>query len=284
MIASQIGKDSCISSLVLGIPGEKPATFSEDGYGNVYLNNISFSGPKSAVTKEKNPADLFKRLVTCPAGAARLGPGGQHPESGAGRAGELRAQRDGVGQGRGGEAAEVRGPGRSPAHAGVLQLDLRAGAEVPHAHWAARAWPHPGPRRRRQRQLRDAQPRDRRSRHHAEGRLHGDVRPAGDRLQVQPHQGEQPDAGRRVLPPQLRRPGHHRQLHPRPVARGDQRQGGRPPALGVDHHPLLRADRPAAAADGRGQRGQRHHCWTTPSSTSAANTATATPTSSPTSR
>jgi hypothetical protein len=79
VIASQIGKDTCISSLVLGIPGEKPATFSEDGYGNVYLNNISFSGPKSAVTKEKNPADLFKRLVTCPAGPAGSGQAGNIP-------------------------------------------------------------------------------------------------------------------------------------------------------------------------------------------------------------
>jgi hypothetical protein len=79
VIASQIGKDSCISSLVLGIPGERPATFAEDGYGNVYLNNISFSGPKSAVTKEKNPADLFKRLVTCPAGAPGSGQAGNIP-------------------------------------------------------------------------------------------------------------------------------------------------------------------------------------------------------------
>ena len=79
VIASQIGKDSCISSLVLGIPGERPATFAEDGYGNVYLNNISFSGPRSAVTKEKNPADLFKRLVTCPAGAPGSGQAGNIP-------------------------------------------------------------------------------------------------------------------------------------------------------------------------------------------------------------
>ena len=79
VIAQQIGKDSCISSLVLGIPGEKPATFAEDGYGNVYLNNISFTGPKSAVTKEKNPADLFKRLVTCPAGAPGSGQAGNIP-------------------------------------------------------------------------------------------------------------------------------------------------------------------------------------------------------------
>jgi hypothetical protein len=79
VIASQIGKDSCIPSLVLGIPGERPATFAEDGYGNVYLNNISFTGPRSAVTKENNPADLFKRLVTCPATGAGSGQMGAIP-------------------------------------------------------------------------------------------------------------------------------------------------------------------------------------------------------------
>jgi Protein of unknown function (DUF1552) len=81
VIAAQIGKDSCIPSLVLGIPGEKPATFAEDGYGNVYLNNISFKGPKSAVTKESNPSDLFKRLVTCPAAGAGSGQAGTMPNA-----------------------------------------------------------------------------------------------------------------------------------------------------------------------------------------------------------
>lgn len=76
VIAQQIGKGSCIPSLVLGVPGERPATFAEDGYGNVYLNNISFSGPKSAVTKENNPGDLLKRLVTCPAAAPGAGQAG----------------------------------------------------------------------------------------------------------------------------------------------------------------------------------------------------------------
>jgi hypothetical protein len=81
VIAREIGKDSCIPSLVLGIPGERPATFSEDGYGNVYLNNISFTGPKSAVQKENNPADLFKRLVTCPAAGPGAGQAGAVPNA-----------------------------------------------------------------------------------------------------------------------------------------------------------------------------------------------------------
>ena len=73
------GEKYCIDSLVLGMPGERPATFAEDGYGNVFLNNISFTGPSTKVQKESNPADLLKRLVTCPAGAPGAGQAGAVP-------------------------------------------------------------------------------------------------------------------------------------------------------------------------------------------------------------
>ncbi len=65
IIAQARGADFCIPSLVLGVPDEKPPTFAEDGYGSVYYNNISFTGPTANVQKENNPKDLFDRLTSC---------------------------------------------------------------------------------------------------------------------------------------------------------------------------------------------------------------------------
>jgi hypothetical protein len=65
IIAQQAGANFCIPSLVLGIPDEKPPTFAEDGYGSVYYNNISFTGPTANVQKENKPKDLFDRLTKC---------------------------------------------------------------------------------------------------------------------------------------------------------------------------------------------------------------------------
>lgn len=65
VIAKQNGSKFCIPSLTLGIPDEKPPTFAEDGYGSVYYNNISFTGPKANVQKENKPKDLFDRLTKC---------------------------------------------------------------------------------------------------------------------------------------------------------------------------------------------------------------------------
>jgi hypothetical protein len=65
LIAQQYGKQFCIPSLTLGIPDEKPPTFAEDGYGSVYYNNISFTGPTANVQKENKPKDLFDRLTKC---------------------------------------------------------------------------------------------------------------------------------------------------------------------------------------------------------------------------
>jgi len=65
VIAKTIGATSCIPSLALGVPGEQVATFAEDGYGAVYYNNVSFTGPKANVQKENKPLDLYNRLITC---------------------------------------------------------------------------------------------------------------------------------------------------------------------------------------------------------------------------
>ncbi len=65
VIARLIGKDSCVPSINLGIPGERLPGFDEDGYGEVYLDNISFVGPRANVQKDSNPQTLFKRLITC---------------------------------------------------------------------------------------------------------------------------------------------------------------------------------------------------------------------------
>ena len=214
VIAREIGKNSCIPSLVLGLPGEKPATFAEDGYGNVYLNNISFSGPKSAVLKEKNPADLFKRLVTCPAGAPGMGQAGAMPNAlleervnfqksvmgsvkteaerllkCVGQADRLRVEEyfDSITE----LERQFRAPSASPT----------PGVDPSVARWHAH---HAG----------------RRSGGHAEGGGHRDVRSDRDRVQVRPDPGGQPDDGRGFLAPHVR-PGRHRQrqLRARPVAR-----------------------------------------------------------------
>ena len=65
IIAQKSGAGFCIPSLTLGIPDEKPPTFAEDGYGSVYYNNISFTGPTANVQKENKPKDLFDRLSKC---------------------------------------------------------------------------------------------------------------------------------------------------------------------------------------------------------------------------
>jgi hypothetical protein len=67
IIARQLGADSCLSSLVLGVPNERTPNFAEEGYSSVYYNNVSFAGPRSPVHKVTNPADLYLRLTTCPA-------------------------------------------------------------------------------------------------------------------------------------------------------------------------------------------------------------------------
>jgi hypothetical protein len=66
LIAQKLGADSCISSLVLGVPNENTPNFAEEGYSSIYYNNVSFTGPRSPVQKVSNPSDLFLRLVTCP--------------------------------------------------------------------------------------------------------------------------------------------------------------------------------------------------------------------------
>ena len=65
VIAKTIGTTTCIPSLALGVPGEQVATFAEDGYGAVYYNNVSFTGPKANVQKENKPLDLYNRLISC---------------------------------------------------------------------------------------------------------------------------------------------------------------------------------------------------------------------------
>jgi hypothetical protein len=65
VIARTIGTTTCVPSLALGIPGERLPGFDEDGYGEVYLDNISFVGPRSNVQKDNNPRALFTRLITC---------------------------------------------------------------------------------------------------------------------------------------------------------------------------------------------------------------------------
>jgi len=65
LIAKSVGASTCVPSLALGIPGERLPGFDEDGYGEVYLDNISFVGPRSNVQKDNNPQTLFRRLVSC---------------------------------------------------------------------------------------------------------------------------------------------------------------------------------------------------------------------------
>ena len=65
LIAKAVGAKYCIPSLSIGVPDERPPTFAEDGYGSVYYNNISFTGPKANVQRENKPLDLFNRLTKC---------------------------------------------------------------------------------------------------------------------------------------------------------------------------------------------------------------------------
>ncbi len=65
LIARAVGKNSCVPSLALGVPSERLPGFAEDGYGAVYYNNISYSGPTSNLQKDSNPRTLFNRLITC---------------------------------------------------------------------------------------------------------------------------------------------------------------------------------------------------------------------------
>ena len=61
----QFGATTCVPSIVTGIPGERLPGFNEDGYAEMYLDNISFVGPRSNVQKDSNPQTLFRRLVMC---------------------------------------------------------------------------------------------------------------------------------------------------------------------------------------------------------------------------
>lgn len=74
LIAQKNGSQFCIPSLTLGIPDEKPPTFAEDGYGSVYYNNVSFTGPTANVQKENKPKDLFDRLTKCGGFGGGTGP------------------------------------------------------------------------------------------------------------------------------------------------------------------------------------------------------------------
>jgi hypothetical protein len=77
VIAKQVAGSTCIPSLALGIPGEQLPGFAEDGYGAVYYNNVSFTGPKANVQKENKPLDLYNRLTSCSGfGMGMPAPGG----------------------------------------------------------------------------------------------------------------------------------------------------------------------------------------------------------------
>jgi hypothetical protein len=65
VIARQVGTTTCVPSLAMGIPGERLPGFDEDGYGEVYLDNVSFIGPRANVQKDNNPQKLFQRLISC---------------------------------------------------------------------------------------------------------------------------------------------------------------------------------------------------------------------------
>ena len=66
VIVKEAASEGCLSSLVLGLPHERVPSFSEEGYGALYYNNVSFSGPRSQVQKISDPSDLFLRVTTCP--------------------------------------------------------------------------------------------------------------------------------------------------------------------------------------------------------------------------
>lgn len=77
LIAKAVGAKFCIPSLSIGIPDERPPSFAEDGYGSVYYNNISFTGPTANVQRENKPVDLFNRLTKC--GGVGMGGGTVDP-------------------------------------------------------------------------------------------------------------------------------------------------------------------------------------------------------------
>jgi hypothetical protein len=79
VIARAVGTTTCVPSLALGIPGERLPGFDEDGYGEVYLDNVSFVGPRSNVQKDNNPRSLFTRLITC-SGLPTMGGGAAPPD------------------------------------------------------------------------------------------------------------------------------------------------------------------------------------------------------------
>jgi hypothetical protein len=64
-LAKAVGSSFCIPSLSIGVPAERPPSFDEDGYGAVYYNNISFTGPRANVQRENSPLSLFNRLTKC---------------------------------------------------------------------------------------------------------------------------------------------------------------------------------------------------------------------------
>jgi hypothetical protein len=74
VIAKSVGTATCVPSLALGIPGERLPGFNEDGYGEVFLDNVSFVGPRSALQKDSNPLALFNRLISCASIKAGGGP------------------------------------------------------------------------------------------------------------------------------------------------------------------------------------------------------------------
>lgn len=76
VIARSVGMATCVPSIAMGIPGERLPGFDEDGYGEVYLDNVSFVGPRAQVQKDNNPVALFNRLNSCAAVAG----GGTAPD------------------------------------------------------------------------------------------------------------------------------------------------------------------------------------------------------------
>jgi hypothetical protein len=80
VIAKAVGTTTCVPSIVAGIPGERLPGFNEDGYAEMYLDNISFVGPRSNVQKDSNPQTLFRRLVMCSSLMPGTGTGGPPPD------------------------------------------------------------------------------------------------------------------------------------------------------------------------------------------------------------
>lgn len=62
--AAQIGKQTRLPSLELGIDGGSSAGGCDSGYGCAYTRNISWSGPSTPLPKMTNPQLVFDRLFT----------------------------------------------------------------------------------------------------------------------------------------------------------------------------------------------------------------------------